>query len=363
MTSTVSEKTAAPRSRRLKGVLKRATIIVIVAACLPFAFAWARDWWLIGRFTENTDDAYVGGDVTAIAPHVAGFVKSIDVHDNQRVAVGDILLRLDDRDMRTAFDHAEAVERERRATLAGLLARRRLQDTVIAAAAADLDAKVAQSSFALQDANRYESLANTTAVTRQETERAISLGRSANAVVASAKASLEGAKLQVGVLDAQIAAATAEVAQAVADVRAAALNLSYTELRSPIEGYVGNRAARVGMYASVGSYMLSVVPAHGLWVDANFKEDQLTHMRLGDPASLVADVMPDVVLHGRVASLAPGTGAVFSVIPPENATGNFTKIVQRVPVRIKLDESDREAISRLRPGLSTTVRVDTRRPE
>ena len=138
-------------------------------------------------------------------------------------------------------------------------------------------------------------------------------------------------------LEAQIDEAEAEVAQADADVRTGELNLGYTELRAPIDGYVGNRAAREGMYVQVGAYLLSVVPAHGLWVDANFKEDQLARMRLGDAANVEADVAPGMIMRGHVTSLAPGTGAVFSVIPPENATSNFTKIVQRVPVRVTLD--------------------------
>ena len=133
------------------------------------------------------------------------------------------------------------------------------------------------------------------------------------------------------------------MAQAQADLQTARLNLGYTEIRAPIDGYVGNRAAQVGAYVAAGTYLLSVVPSHGLWVDANFKEDQLARMTPGEPATVVADVLPGHAFHGHVASLAPGTGAVFSVIPPENATGNFTKIVQRVPVRILLDGERRDA--------------------
>ena len=160
-------------------------------------------------------------------------------------------------------------------------------------------------------------------------------------------------------LDAQIAEASAAVAQARADLQTARLNLGYTEIRSPIDGYIGNRAAQVGAYASQGTYLLAVVPAHDLWVDANFKEDQLARLQPGQPATIVADTLPGHVFHGHVLSLAPATGAVFSVIPPENATGNFTKIVQRVPVRIALDDED-ASLGRIRPGLSTLTTVDTR---
>jgi membrane fusion protein (multidrug efflux system) len=172
---------------------------------------------------------------------------------------------------------------------------------------------------------------------------------------------LAAARQQMSVLQAEIAAARAGVAQAKADVETARLNLGYTEIRSPIDGYVGNRAAQVGAYVASGAYLLSVIPSRGLWVDANFKEDQLARMRPGQTATVVADVLPGKTLHGHVASLSPGTGAIFSVIPPENATGNFTKIVQRVPVRIALDDGDAR-LGELRPGLSATVSVDTRAP-
>jgi membrane fusion protein, multidrug efflux system len=152
----------------------------------------------------------------------------------------------------------------------------------------------------------------------------------------------------------------ADVDQANADRDLARLNLGYTEIRSPIDGVVGNRSARVGAYATVGAQLLAIVPAHGLWVDANFKESQLARMRKGQPAEIIADAVPGLTFHGHVTSLAPATGAQFSVIPPENATGNFTKIVQRVPVRIVLEDHAAE-LGKLRPGLSVVVRVDERR--
>src|SRR5262249_17733141 len=152
--------------------------------------------------------------------------------------------------------------------------------------------------------------------------------------------------------------AEAAVVQAQADLQTARLNLGYAEIRSPIDGYVGNRAARVGAYVSQGTYLLTIVPAHGLWVDANFKEDQLGGLQAGQLSTIVADTLPGHVFHGHLLSLAPATGAVFSVIPPENATGNFTKIVQRVPVRIVLDDED-ASLGRIRPGLSTVATVAT----
>jgi membrane fusion protein, multidrug efflux system len=176
--------------------------------------------------------------------------------------------------------------------------------------------------------------------------------------VASSEAGLDAAKQQLTVLDAEIAVAKADVVQAQADLQTAELNLGYTEIRSPIDGYVGNRAAQIGAYVAGGAYLVTIIPAHDLWVDANFKESQLEHMAPGQTATIVADVLPNHVFRGHIVTVAPATGAVFSVIPTENATGNFTKIVQRVPVRIKLD--DDPMLRALRPGLSTNVGVDTR---
>ena len=181
----------------------------------------------------------------------------------------------------------------------------------------------------------------------------------ARSAVLSAQAGLQAARQQLPVLAAQVTEAEAAVTQARADVDVATLNLGYTEIRSPIDGFVGNRAAQVGAFVPQAGYLLSITPARGLWVDANFKEDQLAGVAAGRRATILADGVPGHVFQGHVVSLSPGTGAVYSVIPPENATGNFTKIVQRVPVRIAFDGAD-ELLTRLRPGLSTTVQVDTR---
>ena len=268
-------------------------------------------------------------------------------------------MQLDPRDAQAVADRAEAVLAERRATLANLQAEIALQNAVIAQASADRASKTAQANFAHVDSVRYAALASTAAGSRQDAQRSQASEQEASAALVASGASLEAARARLKVLDAQIAEANAGIAQALSEQRTAKLDLGYTQIRSPIDGYVGNRAAQQGAYVSTGSYLLSVIPVHGLWVDANFKEDQLARMLPGQSATAVADVAPGKTLHGHVESLAPGTGAVFSVIPPENATGNFTKIVQRVPVRIALDAQD-AAAARLRPGLSVTVGVDTK---
>jgi membrane fusion protein (multidrug efflux system) len=361
MQSAVLERvtTAAPQKAGRQPALKRLAMS-FAALALTLGVGWyGTDWWRNGRFVVSTDDSYVGGEVTALSPHVAGFVSEVLVADNERVRAGQVLLRLDPRDFQAALAHAEAVVQQREASLVNLQAQLVLQQSVIRQAAAELSAKMARAGYAAEESWRYAALAQTSAGSRQDAQRTLAANQEALSTVQSAQASREAAQQQLAVLQASINAAQATVAEAKSDLRTAQLNLGYTEIRSPIDGYIGNRAARVGAYVASRAYLLSVIPARGLWVDANFKEDQLAHMRPGQGAALAADVRPGKIFHGHVLSLAPGTGAVFSVIPPENATGNFTKIVQRVPVRIALDDGD-ASLGELRPGLSISVSVDTR---
>ena len=323
------------------------------------AARYGLDWWRVGRFVETTDDAYVGGDVTTLSPHVAGFVAKILVGDNQFVHKGQLLIQLDDRDYRASLAHAEAVVGHQSAALANLHAKYTLQQSTIREAEADLLAKQAEAGFAHQDAVRYHTLAVSSFGSLQNYQKAFAADRKAAAAVRAGAAAIDAVRQQLAVLDTEIAETEASQAQAAADLKSARLNLDYTRIRSPIDGYIGDRAAQIGAYATVGDALLSIVPAHGLWVDANFKEDELARMRPGQPATIVADVLPGRIFSGRVLSLAPATGAVFSVIPPQNATGNFTKIVQRVPVRIAVADGE-ATLGLLRPGLSTTVSVDTR---
>lgn len=339
---------------------RRQMFLIFTSLVSLSAIGWyGAEWWKVGRFIEVTDDAYVGGNVTALSPRVEGFIAKILVADNQHVEAGQLLIRLDPRDLEAALRRAHATLAQCKAALASVKAQYTLQQSTISQAAADVDFKTAQASFARKDAERYRRLALTNAGSVQDSERTSSLDRQAQSALVASKAAYDAAKQQLLVLEANVNQAAAAVEAAEADVRVGELNLSYTEIRSPIEGFIGNRAAQVGSYVKPGSYLLTIVPAHGLWVDANFKEDQLGAMLIGEPATVMPDVLPDHVFHGHVISVAPGTGAIFSVIPPENATGNFTKIVQRVPVRIALDPSD-GSLGRIRPGLSTTASVDTR---
>ena len=320
-------------------------------------YGW--NWWEVGRFIETTDDAYVGGNVTTLSPHVAGFVSKILVGDNQFVKAGQLVIELDAQDYKANLAHAEAVVQNQTAALANLHAKYALQQSMVDQAEADLLAKKADARYAREDAARYHALAMTTFGTVQNDQKAFAADRKAEATVRSGTAGLDAARQQLTVIDTEIAETQASLAQAQADLRTAELNLGYTKICSPIDGYIAARAGQIGAYTTIGTALLSIVPAHGLWVDANFKEDQLARMRPGQSASFIADVLPGRTFTGRVLSLAPATGAIFTVIPPENATGNFTKIVQRVPVRIALEDDD-ATLGRLRPGLSTTVTVDTR---
>ena len=362
MTGIVLEREAVLPARA-RWDLRRALKQLALAAAVPLVAltaAWyGHHWWTVGRFIESTDDAYVGGDITVIAPKVAGFIGEVAVVDNQAVHAGDLLLRLDDRDYRAALDAATAAVAAQQAALANLDATRRFQEAMVAEAKAGIaaaDAEVARSEF---DLVRYRQLASNQFASLQRLQQADADHKQALAAVDRARATLAAAQRQLDVIDTQKQAAQAALAQATAGREIAQLNLSYTEIRAPIDGTVGNRSARAGAFATVGAELMSLVPARGLWIDANFKESQLALMRPGQPASIEADALPGELFSGHVASLAPATGAQFSLLPAENATGNFTKIVQRVPVRILLD-GDADTLGRLRPGLSVTASVDQR---
>jgi membrane fusion protein (multidrug efflux system) len=347
----------AVRPKRLS--LPKAAMVGVGLLVSAGAARFGYQWWTDGRFIESTDDAYVGGDVTVMAPKVSGFIGRVAVTDNQAVREGDLLVRLDDRDYRAALARAEAMVAGQRATLVNLDAVRSLQNAVIRQAFAGVQATDAETFRAHDDQARFQILSRTAAASLQTSQRADADYKQAVAGGEKARATLEAAQQQLNVIDTQKQQTMAALDAALADRDSARLNLEYTELRAPFDGVVGNRSARTGAFAAAGSQVIAVVPARGLWVDGNFKESQVAWMHAGQAAVIHADVLPDVVFHGHVASLAPATGAQFSVLPPENATGNFTKIVQRVPVRILLD-GDASTLGRLRPGLSVVADVDLR---
>lgn len=339
-------------------LFKRVALMAVIALAVVVGGKLAYAWWTVGRFMESTDDAYVGGDVTEITPKIAGFIAQITVADNQPVRAGDLLLKLDDRDYRAALARAEASVSLQQAALTNLDALRHLQESVIAQAQAGVTAADAEITRTRDDQIRFKQLVSSGAVSTQEFQKADADYKKALADGDKSRATLTAAQRQLDVIATQKQQAQAALDAAIAECDLARLNLSYTELRAPMDGVVGNRSAQVGAYATAGAQLISLVPMRGLWIDANFKENQLAQMRVGAPATVKIDLLGGKSLRGHVVSFAPATGAQFSVLPVENATGNFTKIVQRVTVRIQLDD-EAATLGQLRPGLSVTAKVNT----
>lgn len=328
-------------------------VIVIGGALYGF------HWYTVGRFVENTDNAYVEADIAYIAPKVAGYVRAVPVSDNQLVKRGDILLLIDDADFQAKAAQAEAAVAMQKAELATIAAQKSAQIAIVRQAQAGLSGSQADLQKALKDQERYQSLVRSKWISPQRFEVALAEAKRAQANVAQAQAVLSGSNKQFEVLDARREASGAALKQAEAQLKAAQIDLENTILRAPADGTIGNRSARVGQYVRPGSVVMAVVPLGGIYVVANFKETQLENIRTGQEAILEADAYPGMAVKARVNSVAPASGSQFSVLPPENATGNFTKIVQRVPVKLTLGALP--AGMRLVPGMSVVVKIDTRR--
>jgi membrane fusion protein (multidrug efflux system) len=318
-------------------------------------------WWTNGRFLQSTDDAYIQSDISLISPKVEGYILDVRVQDNEEVAAGQVLFVIDDRDFAAKRAQADAAVATTQATLATYDSRLKLQKAMIDQAAASLQAADADTNRTQLDLKRYTALSTSDFASRQRFETAEADARKAEAAVAKARAALTSEQDQLSVLASQKKEEETRLVQAEANRRLVQNDLDNTVIRAPVAGVVGNRAGQVGQYVKPGTQLMSLVPLPRVFVTANFKETQLTRMRPGQPAEIVVDAYPDQRLQGRVESFAPASGAQFSLLPPDNATGNFTKIVQRVPVRIAVP--DGSAVARLlRPGLSVTVTVDTGSP-
>ena len=345
---------AQPRRSRKRAIIPALALLVLASGGW---FGWR--WWTDGRFLEGTDDAYVQADMVAVSSRVAGQVAEVAVVDNQRVRRGDVLARLDDRDLQAALAQARADVASAEADILSLQAQLKLQASTIAAADADVVSADAASAFARADFTRYQTLVRTGTGSVQRAEQADADIKGRDAAAARARAAAAGARLQVSVLQAGIGRAQAALQRAQAAAQQGTLNLSYSTIVAPTDGAIGDRSVRAGQYVQPGTRLLNVVPMNaGLYVVANFKETQLARMGVGESVTLDLDMLGGESFHGVVDSLAPGSGATFALLPPENATGNFTKIVQRVPVRIRLLDDPR--LDQLRPGLSVTASVDTR---
>ncbi|HTJ90099.1 MAG TPA: HlyD family secretion protein [Acidocella sp.] len=352
---TTNAKPAGRSGRGLRMLLLAGAAVVSLGA----AGDYGENYWTTGRFEVSTDDAYVKADNSAIAPKISGYVSQVLVDDNENVKPGQILARIDDRDLTIALAQAKADVAAARANVAGRQAALDVQQSVIDTARADLVADRANQAFAEQEDQRYAALAVTGAGTRRNAEQAAAEITEARAKVVRDQASLITAEKQVALLGANLSQAKATLAHDMAVEDQAETNLSYATITAPITGTVGDRTVRVGQYVQAGTQLMTLVPLSRTYVVANYKETQLTNVHPGQPVKISVDSFPGAIVHGHVQSIAPASGQEFALLPPDNATGNFTKVVQRIPVKISLDANDVFA-GELRPGMSVEPAIDTR---
>jgi len=353
-TAVAPQPVAAKKLNLRKLLLTGAAIAVLAGAVW---YGW--NYWTVGQYLVSTDDAYVKADSTTIAPKATGYLLHVLVKDNERVTTGQVLARIDDRDFKVALEQAKADVAAARAAIASKQAQLDVQQAVISAAQATIDVDQAAVTFAAQENRRYTDLAANGSGSVQNAQQAQARIAGAQATLARDNANLVSANKQVDLLKAEIVQANATLARAEALQRQAELNLGYTTITAPIDGVVGNRTLRVGQYVQAGTQLMSVVPAHGAYVVANYKETQLTDVHEGQAVDIAVDMFPGQVVHGHVDSIAPASGLEFALLPPDNATGNFTKVVQRIPVRIALDTASDTRIE-LRPGMSVIPTIATR---
>ncbi len=333
---------------------KRLPLIVVAVAGLAL-IAGGIVWWQGKQRWEATDNAFVAADTTEVSPQIDGYVVEVLVADNQRVAAGQVLVRLDDADARANLADAEANLAALQAGVQNVDARAIQEQAVIASRAAAVSQAEAQADLARQQVARYGALAEKGWVSQQRIETEQAGVRTAQASVAEAQAALVAEQRAARVLGSTRDQSVASVEQARAAVEQARVALERTVIRAPVSGVVGARGVRVGQYVRPGGQILSIVPLGDSYIVANFKETQVDRLRIGQTVEIKADAFPGEHLTGRIDSFAPATGSEFALIPVENDTGNFTKITQRIPVRIRLD---RTAGAALRPGLSVEVKVD-----
>ncbi|WP_020180810.1 HlyD family secretion protein [Methylopila sp. M107] len=351
-----ADEAAAPKAR---GGARRLLLGAVAVAALGLAGWYGYDWWVDGRFMVETDDAYVGADMAVMAPKVSGYVAAVPAQQNASVKAGDPLVVLDDGDYRLALEAADGKIATQSASIARFDRQIAAADAQILQAKSQVDSANADSARAAADFDRAQQLAKSNYGSRQSLDQATADKLRSAASVEAAKAGVTSAQANRDVLTAQ----KEEAARTLAELRTARAqrqrDLDATVIRAPFDGVVGNKAAQAGDYVTPGKRVMAVVPLDRVYVDANFKETQLGEIQPGETVRLSVDAYPEHDVTGVVDSLAPASGSQFSLLPPENATGNFTKIVQRVPVRIHVDPKD-VAKGRLRPGLSVIASVDTR---
>jgi membrane fusion protein (multidrug efflux system) len=331
---------------------------ILVLAGLWYGGGYGWYWWRDGRFLETTDNAYVRADVTLVASKIAGYVVSMEVEDNQPVQVGQVLFRIDDADYRARVEQARADVENRRAALDTAKSQEQLQTSVIAQVEAEVRSASADNERTRADLDRYTQLAAREVASTQRYESARADAAKSTAALTASQARLVAERDRVKLLASQEAGARAILDQARATLKLVEIDLANTVVRAPISGTVGNWQVRVGRYLQPGMQLLAIVPIADAYVVANYKETQLDHIKVGQRVEMEVDSYPGRTVFGRVSSLSPASGAQFALLPPDNATGNFTKVVQRIPVKITIDHN--KLAGELRPGMSVIAKVDTR---
>ncbi len=337
--------------------------MVLIGGALALAVV-AGGWFgyhylTVGRFTVSTDDAYVRADATTLAAKVSGYVSAVAVADNSYVHAGDVIARIDDGDYKLAADAARDKVATQQATIARIAQQITAQQAAVVQANAQLASAQAVQTRTAAELKRKQQLAINHFASQQTLEQAQSDRDQAVAAVQNARGAIASAIANVGVLMAQQQEAERQLRELRTAQAKAERDLSFAVIRAPIDGVVGNRAMQVGDYVKPGQRLASLVPLDDVYIDANFKETQLSHLRPGQPVDVSVDALPEHDIKGTVASVSPASGSVFSLLPPDNATGNFTKIVQRLAVRIKVPEAVK-AQRLLRPGMSVVVDVNTK---
>jgi membrane fusion protein, multidrug efflux system len=350
----------APR-RRVDLVVRIAALLVAGGIVVLFATQWDR--WVGNAVRQTTDDAYVRGDLTPLSAQVDGYVRHVSVDDFQYVKAGDLLVEIDDADYRAKVAQAEADLAGAEAAIENIKAHKDEQKAQIADAEAAIAGTQADVTRTQLEADRQRALLASTYGTPQKVEQADADAKRFAATLASKHAELAAQRRQLAVLDTQELQLRAEAKAKKAALDLAQINLGYCRISAPVTGEVSERGVRDGQYVHAGTQIISVVPLDTVWVVANYKETQLTHVVVGQGAEIRVDTFPGVVVSGRVEAISPASGSQFSLLPPDNATGNFTKVVQRIPVKIRLQPNNPLA-GRLRPGMSVeaTILTDTSPP-
>jgi membrane fusion protein (multidrug efflux system) len=345
--------------RRRHHWLRRLLLVAGGALVLAAIGLYGQYYWTIGQFLISTDDAYVQAHSVIISPQVSGYIVDVPVDDNARIAAGQVVARIDPRNYQTAVAAAKASVTAAQASIDNLQQQIEEQTLQVDAARAAVAADQAALTFAQQQNARYAELARSGAGTVQSAQQWQADIREKQANLAHDMVGVGVAQKQIGVLRTALARAQATLGQQQAALHQAELNLGYTTIIAPVDGTIADRTLRVGQYVQAGTQLMAVVPLQAVYITANYKETQLTNVHPGQPVTVYIDTFPGKTVHGVVDSLAPASGEEFALLPPDNATGNFTKIVQRIPVKISIDPHD-PLLGRLRPGMSVEPTINTR---